>query len=222
MSDSERSPTSGGYATQVNDVSSAGHAGHGNAIPLEKIEWMAERARETLQHSLPTDEQARAELRQVIEELTALQAHMVEWKEYHHLLHEVLAAFSLFHTQLIPFGEDGLGTAERQALLQNWRLCQERLDVLVDFAEEVDHIGSPFHREGRKLRGERWIVEIVALQLLFEDVLKEDNPSPESLLELADAFNSACHRHLTLADRKLRTVVDKLQRLSKRLLGGML
>ncbi len=221
MSDSEGSPASGDHETQVGDVSGAMHAGRGDSIPIEKIEWMAERVRGTLRHLLPADEQVRAELGEVIAAHIALQAQVVEWEKTHHLLHEALAAFSLFHTRLISFGGDSFSTAERQALLQNWRLCQDRLDALVDFAEEIQHIGSPFRREGRELRGECWVVEIVALQLLFEDVLKEDNPSPESLLELAGAFDSACHRHLALADRKLRMVVDKLQRLSTRLLGGI-
>jgi hypothetical protein len=221
MSDSEGAPASGDHETQVGDISGAVHTRRGDVIHIEKIEWMAERVRDTLQHSLPTDEQVRAELREVITELTALQAQMTEWKELHHLLHEVLAAFSLFHARLILCGKDGFSAAERQALLQSWRPCQDGLDMLADFAEEIKHIGRQFRREGRELRGERWVVEIIALQLLFEDMLKEDNPSPESLLELAEEFNSACHRHLALADRKLRAVVDKLQRLSTRLLGGM-
>jgi len=189
---------------------------------IERIEWLAERVRETLQHSLPTDKQARAELREVIAELFSLQAQMAEWKELHHLLHQVVVAFAPFHARLIPFGEDGFSTAERQALLQNWRPCQDGIDMLVDFAEEIEHIGRPFRREGRELHGERWAVETVALRLLLEDALKEDNPSPESLLELAAEFNSACHRHLALADGKLRAVADKLQRLSTHLLGGVL
>jgi len=221
MSDSAGSPASGDNETQIGDVSGAVHTGRGDIIPIEKIAWMAERARDTLRHSLPTDEQARAELGEVIAELGALQAQIAEWKECHHLLHEVLTTFSLFHTRLTPFGGDGFSATERQALLQNWRLCQDGLDMLVDFAEEVGHIGSPFRREGRELRGERWVVEIVALQLLFEDALKEDNPSPGSLLELAEEFDNTCHRHLALADRKLRTVVDRSQRLSTCLLGGM-
>jgi len=221
MNDSEKAPANDEHEAQVGDVPGAMHTGRGDVTHLEEMERLAERAHDALQHSLPTDEQVRAELRAVIAELTALQAQVVEWKEYHHLLHEVLTAFSLFHARLISFEEDGFSAAERQALLQNWRPCQGRLDMLVDFAEEIDHIGSPFQREGRQLRGERWVVEIVALQLLLEDVLKEDNPSPESLLELGEAFNSACYRHLALTDRELRTVVDKLQQLSTHLLGGM-
>jgi hypothetical protein len=221
MSDAKTAPADD-YETQVGDVSGAVHTGRGDIIHIEKIELMADRAGETLQRALPTGKEARAELRQVIAELTALQAQMTEWKELHHLLHEVLTAFSPFHARLVPFSEGGFTAAERQALLQNWRPCQDEIDMVTDFACGIEYIGKPFERAGRELRGERWAVEIVALQLLLEDALKEESPSPQSLLELAEEFNSACHRHLALADRKLRAAVDRLQQLSTRLLGGML
>ncbi len=222
MSSVEEASASGDHGTQIGDVSGAVHVGRGDIIHIDRIELMAEKVRETLRRSLPTDQEARAELREVITELTSLQAQLAEWKELHHLLHEVLTAFAPFHARLIPLGENGFSAAERQALLRNWRPCQDGVDMLMDFAEGVEHIGRPFRREGRELRGERWVVEIVALRLLLEDALKEDNLSPESLLELAAEFNSACHRHLALADRKLRAAVDKLQRLSTHLLGGMI
>lgn len=210
------------YETRVGDVSGAVHTGRGNIIHIERFEWMAERARETLQSSLPDDQDARSELREVINELTSLQAQMWEWKELHHLLHELLAAFAPFHAQLTLIGGNGLEASEGQMLLQNWRPCQDRVDMLVDFAAAVEHIGRPFQQNGRELRGERWVVEIVALQFALEDALKERQPSPGSLLELTETFNSSCQRHLALADRKLRTVVGKLQRLSTCLLGGIL
>jgi hypothetical protein len=209
------------YETQIDTVSGEAHSGHGDIIHIEKIEMMADRVRQTLQRALPADQRARAELRAVIAEMTALQAQTAEWKELHHLLHETLAAFSPFHARLVPFSAGGFSTAERQALLQNWRPCQDGIDMVADFACGIEHIGKPFERAGRELRGERWAVEIVALQLLLEDALKEESPSPQSLLELAEEFDSACHRHMALADRKLRAVVDKLQQLSTCLLGGM-
>lgn len=205
-----------GYETRIGDASGPVHTDSGDIIIL------ADRARETLQRVLPTGGEARAELHIVVAELMELQAQMAEWKELHHLLHKVLTAFAPFHARLVPSNAEGFTTAERQALLQNWRPCQDEIDVLTDFACGIEHIGKPFARAGRELRGERWAVEIVALQLLLEDALKEESPSPTSLLELAEEFNSACHRHLTLADRKLRAVVDKLQQLSTRLLGGIL
>ena len=167
-----------------------------------------------------TGEQTRAELREMAVELEALQAQIDEWAALQRLLHQAWVAFTLFRARLGPT-EDNLGADERQMLLQDWRLCQGKLDALTGFAEEIERIGQPLRREGRKLRGERWAVEILALQLSFEDVLKEENPAQASLLELAGEFESACQRTLALADGELHTAGDQLRRLSARLSGGV-
>ena len=167
-------------------------------------------------------ERARAELREISSELAALQAQMAEWSELNHLLHEVSVAFSLFYTWISPSGAGCFDAGDYQALLGNWRPCQERLDVLADFAEGIEHIGEPFGRKGRELHGARWAAEIVALQFLFEDALKENSLSPEGLIELAEEFNRVCRRCLTMADCGLRTGMDRLQRLSTRLQGEIL
>jgi hypothetical protein len=221
MGDSEGMRANADHGTAAGEVPGGVHAQRGERVPIERIEWMAERVGGLLRQSLPADKQVQAELRAVIAELAARQAQVAEWVAYHHLLHEVLLAFSPFHARLASVGQDSFDAAELQTLLQNWRLCQDMVDRLVDFAEGVDHIGSPFRREGRELRGERWAVDVVAMQLLFEDILKEDRPSPEGLRELASEFNSLCHRHLALADRELHAAVDELRRLSRCLLGEM-
>ncbi|RLC98566.1 MAG: hypothetical protein DRI77_04775 [Chloroflexi bacterium] len=178
----------------------------------ERTDKVGQRAKEKEQvlPNSPGDEQMRAKWREV-----------VEWGDLHYILHEVWTAFSVFRARLGP-ARGSFEADERQALLQDWRLCQDRLDALADFAAGVERIGLPLRREGRKLRGERWAVEILALQLLFEDVLKEDDPAPVSLHELAGEFELAYHRHLALADRELRAAGERLQRLSARLLGGTL
>ncbi len=221
MGDSEGAHADADRGTAAEDVPGRAHAERNAGVPVERIEWMAERVRCLVRRSLPADEQVQAELRAVIVELAARQAQVAEWVACHHRLHEVLLAFSPFHARLASIGQGGLDAAELQALLQNWRLCQDTIDRLVDFAEGVDHIGSPFRREGRELRGERWAVDVVAMQLLFEDVLKEERPSPGDLRELAGEFSSLCHRHLALADRELRAAMDELQRLSACLVGEM-
>jgi len=166
-----------------------------------------------------TDEQTGDELREVVAALGALQGQMTEWSELHRLLHGVLLALSLFQAHLTPFCKGDLSTNERQMLLQDWRLCQGKLDALADFAEGIERIGRPFQREGRELCGERWAVEIVALQLLFEDTLTEEDFSLAGLFDLAEEFAAVCHRHLALANHKLLTAVGESRRLSMRLLG---
>jgi len=192
---------------------------------IEEVEQMAEGMEESSADVLADGEQGQAELHEAAEETGVLQARMVEWSELHYLLHEVLVAFAVFRSRLTPFGgrdrEFDLDADERQTLLQDWRLCQSRLDALADFAAGVECIGRPFRREGRKLYGERWAVKVITLQLLFEDALLENDLSPESLFEMAGEFDAVCRRYLVLADRKLLMAVDELWRLSARLLGGM-
>jgi len=211
-----------GAKLSIEDVSGTVAVGCAEVVSVEKIKWMAERVSEALKRALPADEQLWDELRQVVTGLTALQSEIAEWVELHHLLHEVLTAFFLFRACLVGLRGSNLGAVELQTLLQNWRPCQDRIDALVDFAEGVECIGSPFRREAGELRGEHWVVDIVALQLLVEGILKEGDIDLDGMLELAEEFTGRCLHHLALADRELRVTMDRLQQVSTCLLGGML
>jgi hypothetical protein len=193
----------------------------GDEAPIERIEWMAERAHHTIREALPDDRAPRSELREVVATISALQAEMAEWSALQHRLHELLAAFGPFYARATSLEPDDLSASTCQALLQSWRLCQVEIGMLSDFATDVEHIGRPFRRDEQNLRGERWVVEPIALQRLLEDALKEERPSPGSIIELTEVFNSVCQRYLGLADRKLRDVVGKLQRVSTPLLEGI-
>ena len=146
---------------------------------------------------------------------------MAEWAKLHRLLQAVWAAFAPFRARLLSLDAKEIGLAEHQALLRDWRLCQESADELADFAEEIQHIGRPFRRKGRELEGERWVVDVVALRLLIEDTLKEDGFSLWGLTDLAEEFDDACHRHLDLANSGLRALFDQAQRLFGPLLGEL-
>ncbi len=222
MVETDRASARDDYATDVGRVTGPVHAGRGDVIHIERVEWMADRARQTIRGALPEDRTARDELQEVIETIITLQAEMAEWKELHHLLHEVLTAFGPFYAQVTTLEANGLDVSTSQTLLRSWRPCQDEIGLLVDFAADVEHIGQPFRRDDQVLRGERWAVEMVALQRLLEDTLKEERPSPGSVVELAEEFNGVCQRYLGLADRRLRGVVGKLQRVSTRLLGGII
>jgi len=222
MNGVEGAPASGARTAQSDGGPGPAEAELGNVIHVTQLERMAERANAALRDALPADAEARAELYEVIAEILSLQGQIMEWVNLHHLLHEVLLALSPFRAALDPSATDDLSPAERQALLQDWRLCQERADLLMDFAEDVKYIGHPFRQAEQELRGERWAVETVTLRLQLEDTLKEDHPSPRALYDLAEDLYTACHQCLALADRHLLAAVGQLERLSRRLLGGVL
>jgi hypothetical protein len=189
-------------------------------VSVEQIEQRATKVGRAFRKALAVDESALTDLGEMSRILASLQTQLVELVELHCLLQDMLLALAPFRAFLVPGVESGLNAPGRQALLQNWRPCQHRVDTLVDFAEEVEAIGHPFRQSGRELGGERWVVEIVAVQAVLEDGLKEDELDCKSLLEFTDELESVCHRHLTLVDGKLKVVARGVRRLSVSLLGG--
>ena len=189
----------------------------------ESIERRAEQAGQHILRSLPTQDEVRREVQQVVGMLAVRQERLAEWMTLHHLLHDLLTYFAPFHSLLLPLADDGEGydAFTHQALLQSWRPFQRGVDQLLDFAEGIEHIGRPLGRDGELLRGEGWVVEIVSLQLQLENALKEDDPRAEEVFELAMAVQSVCHRGLSLTDFELRAAADEVLSLSKSLMGGL-
>ncbi len=174
-----------------------------------------------LRQALPAGGQAQADLQEVTAALAALHVQLAEWVELHHLIHDLLTALAPFRALLVSVDGSVLGATERQALLQGWRPCQRCVDGVADFAEEIEGIGRPLRRNGRGLEGERWVVDLAALQALIEDALKEEGLDPGNLLELVEELDGACHRHLAVADRGLRMAAGGVRRLTASLLGGL-
>jgi hypothetical protein len=195
--------------------------GRDEAAAFGQVERKAEVVGGLLRRALPADSQTQADLQEVTAALTALHVQLAEWVTLHHLIHDLLATLAPFRALLASIGQSALGTANRQALLQSWRPCQRCADGLADFAEEITCIGRPFRRNGRELEGERWVVDVVALQTLIEDALKEQALDPGNLLELVEELDSVCHCHLAVADRGLRMAAGGVRRLDTSLLGGL-
>jgi hypothetical protein len=210
MSTPEEAPASSSHDTQIGDI-----------VHVEKVELAAARAADALRRALSADDQARAQLLEVLQLLSALQAQLGEWKELHHLLHELLAAFSPFYANLRALGTTEAGPANGRALLQGWRPCQTEVDRLMDFESGVEHIQLPRRWEGRAAPRPDWGARIASLRREVEDRLREEQWSTEGLIDLADEFNQACDCYLSLADRELRRAVEHVQRLYTHLLGGL-
>ena len=222
MNASEEAPADSSHDTAIDDVAGAVHTGRGDIIHIEKVELAATRAADRLRRALSDDDETRAQLLEVLQQLSALQAQLGEWKELHHLLHELLAAFSPFYANLRALDNTGAGPANGRTLLQGWRPCQTEVDRLMDFEISAEHIRIPRHREGGTASRPGWGARIGSLRREFEDRLREERWSIEGLVDLADEFNQACDCYLSLADRELRRSVEKVQRLYTHLLGGLL
>lgn len=211
MSTPEKAPAGNGGETHAGDIAHA-----------EQVELTARRTAAHVRRALAHDDETRAQLVELFEQLSALQALLGEWQELHHALHELLTAFSPFHANLRALGDAQAGPADGRALLQGWRPCQTRVDRLVDFERSVEHIHIP-HRQGREAASRPdWGTRIAVLRREVEDRLIEEAWSTEGLLDLADEFNQTCESYLGFSDRELSSTIEKMQRAYTHLLGGLL
>jgi len=222
MNASEDANADSSHDTAIDDVAGAVHTGRGDIIHIERVELAATRAADRLRSVLSDDDETRAQLLEVLQQLSSLQAQLGEWKELHHLLHGLLATFSPFYANLRAFGHTAAGPTNGRTLLQGWRPCQTEVDRLMDFEISAEHIQIPHHRERGTASRPGWGARIGSLRREFEDRLREERWNIEGLVDLADEFNQACDCYLSLADRELRRSVEKVQRLYTHLLGGLL
>jgi hypothetical protein len=219
MSDIEELPPSNEYDLGLGYVPQAHETSALEKAATARLEKTARKIGRTLQRALSRDKEARAELSLVAAEILSRIDRLDEWRTLHHLLHEVLVAVGPFRANLELATSGGLTVAQRQSLLHNWRICQDRMDALANFADGVRWIGRPFRQERSELRGASWAVETIGLRLLVEDSLKEDSPSAENLREITDEFTDACHRHMAVADHHLQDILDEVEHLFTCLLG---
>jgi hypothetical protein len=207
--------------TPSGDVSAARRAGRSDVLPVEKLELAVKRAVARVRHALTNDDETRAQLVEVLEQLSALQEKVGEWQELHHLLLQLCAAFSPFYTNLRALSDAKVEPTAGRALLQSWRPCQAGVDRLRDLESGVAHIQLP-HRPGA---GDApypdWGARIAALGREVEDRLMEQAWNVAGLIDLADELDQACDGYLSLTERELSRAVETVHRLYTHLLGGL-
>jgi hypothetical protein len=221
MSTPEEMPAGSAHDTRSSDGSAATRAGRSDVLPVEKLELAVKRAVARVRRALVNDDETRAQLVEVLEQLSALQAKVGEWQELHHLLHQLCAAFSPFYTNLRALGDAEVEPTTGRALLQSWRPCQAGVDRLRDLEGGVAHIQLPHHAgKGHALLPD-WGARIAALSREVEDRLMEQAWNTEGLIDLADELDQACDSYLSFTEHELGRAVETVQRLHTHLLGGL-
>jgi len=221
MSTPERTPASSAHDSPSSDGSGATRAGDSDVLPIEKLELAAKHAAARVRHALANDDETRAQLVEVLEQLSALQAKVKEWQELHHLLHQLCASFSPFHTNLRALGDAGMEPSSVRALLQSWRPCQAGVDRLRDLESGMAHTQLPHRPEAGDAPHPDWGARIAALGREVEDRLMEQAWNTEGLIDLADELDQACDGYLSVTERGLGQAVETVQRLYTHLLGGL-
>ncbi|RLC76643.1 MAG: hypothetical protein DRI61_12895, partial [Chloroflexi bacterium] len=109
------------------------------------------------------DGETRTQFLEALQQMSALQAQLGEWKELHHILRDVLTSFSPFYTNLRALGHTEANPTSGRALLRGWRPCQTEVDRLMDFESRVEHI---------RLSWPGWSARIGSLRREVEDRLR--------------------------------------------------
>jgi len=211
--------TGSDYETRIGQVTGVVHSGQGDVFHIEKIELAATRTADALRQALSGHVETRDQLLDLLQRLASLQAQLSEWKELHHILHEILVAFAPFDASLRVMGQTSANPGNGRALLQTWRPCQRHVDYLIDFESRAEYIRPASPTSDVALVD--WGSRIALLRHEVEDRLREAHWSLEGLLDLTDEFGYVCDCYLSLADRELRRIVEKVQRLYTHLLGGL-
>jgi hypothetical protein len=221
MSTSEEVPAGSAHGTPRGDGSAARHVGRSDVLPVEKLELAVKRAAARVRHALANDDETRAQLVEVLEQLSAHQEKVGEWQELHHSLLQLCAAFSAFYTNLRALGDTEVEPTTGRALLQSWRPCQAGVDRLRDLESGVAHIQLP-HRPGAgDAPHPDWGARIAALGREVEDRLMEQAWNVEGLIDLAGELEQACDGYLSVTERELSRAIETVQRLYTHLLGGL-
>lgn len=191
------------------------HTGSGDIIFAD-----FERAFRELAKLLTTDHPALKSLRSGIEGLIAAYERLNEWKELHHQLQSLLIAFDPFQG-LVDMAYAS-GEREISPLMRRyWLHCRIYVEGLKRFGAGIRYIGTrKFAEEADGLRGEPWVVDIVALAGEIERLLEEGS-DVVALQRAVEDFGARCFDYLQYADGKLRdearSLYGTLQQLKGRL-----
>lgn len=155
-----------------------------------------------------------------------------EWKELHNYLSEILRTFDSFRVQADRWTTGG----SLDPLRQSWQSVNQQVEILLDWAKTIKHIGTPYRELANAREGEDWAVKIDDLQNALSEFLRFDKaPGGKSpfgglfgqksdewyrLHELASSFNNATVMYLHRADKNLRDTATYLYNLSRNVLGS--
>ncbi len=193
------------------------HTGSGDIILAD-----FESAFKELAKLLTTDHPALKSLRAGIEGLVTAYERLNEWKELHHRLQSLLIAFDPFQG-IVDMAYAGGERHVTPLLRRYWTQCRIYIEGLKRFGASIRHIGEKkFSEDEEGLKGEPWVVDIVALAGEIERLLEEGSDI-EALQRATEDFGARCFDYLEYADRNLREEARKLygtlQQLKGRLMG---
>ena len=176
---------------------------------------------DTLQQALPAGDPLPANVLAVLKDFRSQHTRLYEWKELHNALNDVLFVFDQFSREVERRDATG-ALGDVRALKRLWRPIEQKVDLLLNFASTIQHIGSPLVQNSDGSRqGPAWAIELAGAADQIKHLFEESQPSLENIYEATYAFSDAAEKHLYLTDKQLREASGELFNLSNALLGSV-
>jgi hypothetical protein len=176
---------------------------------------------ETLKQALPDNDPLPDRLVTALQDFKHYHTRLWEWKELHNALNDVIFVFDQFSKE-VERRDAANNLGDVRALRRLWRPVDQKVELLLDFAARVQHIGRPLVMQPDGSRqGPPWAIELASVTEQLQGLFKEDAPTLDSIYEATYAFSDAAEKHMYLADKQLRDAAGELYNLSNALLGSV-
>jgi hypothetical protein len=176
---------------------------------------------ETLKQALPDNDPLPDRLVSALQDFKHYHTRLWEWKELHNALNDVIFVFDQFSKEVER--RDAAGNlGDMRALKRLWRPVEQKVELLLDFATKVQHIGASLMTQADGSRqGPPWAIELASTNDHLKQLFAEGAPTLDSIYEATYAFSDAAEKHMYLADKQLRDTAGELYNLSNALLGSV-
>jgi hypothetical protein len=176
---------------------------------------------ETLKQALPANDPLPDRLVSALQDFQRYHTRLWEWKELHNALNDVIFVFDQFSKE-VERRDASNNLGDVRALRRLWRPVEQKVQLLLDFATKVQHIGSPLVTQPNGSRqGPPWAIELASANDQLDHLFAEGVPTLDNIYEATYAFSDAAEKHMYLADKQLRDTAGELYNLSNALLGSI-
>ena len=173
---------------------------------------------DTLKQALPANDPLPDRLVAALQNFKHYHSRLWEFKELHNALNDVVFVLDQFSREVERLDAAGQ-KGDARALGRLWRPIDQKVDLLVEFAKTLQHIGQPLVETDGRWQGPAWAIELYMAAQRINDLLLPANYDLSALYDATYAFSDAAEKHLYLADKDLRDTAGELFNQSNQLLG---
>ncbi|HTP11575.1 MAG TPA: hypothetical protein VMP08_25150 [Anaerolineae bacterium] len=173
----------------------------------------------TLKQALPANDPLPDRLVAALQDFKRYHSRLWEFKELHNTLNDVVFVLDQFAREVERLDATGQ-KGDARTLGRLWRPIGQKVDLLVEFARTIQHIGSPLVEANGSWHGPAWAIELrMAAQRVSDLLVTPANYDFAALYDATYAFSDAAEKHMYLADKQLRDTAGELFNQSNQLLG---